>query len=1102
MEFMRGNNFSLDGDPDVDPAKVDQADLVIIQRDFPRFEREYQAVVERARRQAKPVIYEADDLLLELPEDHPDRSVHYYSRATYPMLRAILEADGVTTSTPALGSYFRRLNPNTWVLPNYLIDQLWSLEKASPPVKRNLSTVVIGYMGTISHVHDLEMIGPILQRLIDKYGSQVAFKFLGAAPPASLLGQVVNPSQVEVIPLKIMDYAEFAAFFTNQTCDIFVAPLTDSPFNRSKSPIKYLEYSALGIPGVYSDITPYQIPIQPGVNGFLAASLDDWDFHLRRLIESPELRSQIGQAALATVRKDWMLSAHSHEWPETYSRLIQTAQQEKPEVRQLKLAFSDITIYAQEWQRALEDQANNDQKAILELERQLQDKRRLLHEAEVISLSQDRGEMIGAYLQALRHGRPVENQAEVISLYKTIAKQVASRIKPSSPAQFRVLDLGCGAGYLVTALRQQGMEASGIEYPGVDLHDRAKADPQSTYDTFCKQAALTDPLPGKFDLILSLETLQYLTHEQIEGVVTNICNACDDALISCNPSDPDNEIPGIALRPELLAELFGQHGFFRDADFDAWFISPWAIRFRRQNEPVARLAANYERRLSPAIRENRELRSKLTAMRRIYDQEVEQLRAENVLIPALNHQIHDLSRQVDELSAQIVEWHHHWTSIQGGMAWRIVQAMIRIQPRLAPTGSRRYKVIQWLFETARKTARRLRGQSADIPEISAPQPAEPMLVTPVRQVAELFPVSEPLPVAYYSSDPWTAACAHLRVVGPSNSPQSGILILPGTNWDSNPVLEFPEQAQAVLIQRDFPRHEQLYQQVIAWARSTDRPVVYELDDLLTELPEEHPEINYYRGVRANMLEAMRSADAVILATLPLAEYARQYNPNTWVLPNYLDDRIWRRPNRMASPIRLRRWPVVIGYMGGLTKTHLPDLELVVPILVRMLRRYRGRVQLRFWGLLPPELEGFEGVEFRSERFPNYLEFASYFSTQSCDFFIAPLRDSQFNRCKSPIKYLEYSALGIPGIYSRIAPYSSLIVEGKNGLLAGDELEWEDQLSKLIENTALRLKIGKAAREATEKYYRMSQHAHEWGTIYRSALAAAGKNHFHLNRPKK
>ena len=86
--------------------------------------------------------------------------------------------------------------------------------------------------------------------------------------------------------------------------------------------MKYLEFSALGIPGVYSRLAPYESLISDGESGFLATSADEWDAALSSLIEQEELRRDIGLAARETVLKNWLLSAHADAWRQLYTGLM------------------------------------------------------------------------------------------------------------------------------------------------------------------------------------------------------------------------------------------------------------------------------------------------------------------------------------------------------------------------------------------------------------------------------------------------------------------------------------------------------------------------------------------------------------------------------------------------------------------------------------------------------------------------------------------------------------------------------------------------------------------------------------------------------------
>jgi glycosyltransferase involved in cell wall biosynthesis len=310
LKVIKGNQ----GDR-VSPELVSLADVVVIQRDFPRFRKAYAEVIARARTEGKPVIYEIDDLLLEMPEDHSTRrDYHGYLLA---MIQAMVEADIVTASCPALVDYLRKFNPNTRLLPNYLDDQTWDFRT---PDENQIGDfpVVIGYMGGETHQADLEFVSPALLNILERFEGRVKLRLFGGKPPELLLASPF----VEWISFNRDHYAEFSQFFMRQVCDIFIAPLRDNLFNRCKSVIKYLEYSVQGIPGIYSHIPAYESIVEPGVNGFIAATLEDWEIHLAELIEQQALRRNVGKNAQETVRRNWLLSQHCQEWVEVYKEGI------------------------------------------------------------------------------------------------------------------------------------------------------------------------------------------------------------------------------------------------------------------------------------------------------------------------------------------------------------------------------------------------------------------------------------------------------------------------------------------------------------------------------------------------------------------------------------------------------------------------------------------------------------------------------------------------------------------------------------------------------------------------------------------------------------
>lgn len=338
-----------------------------------------------------------------------------------------------------------------------------------------------------------------------------------------------------------------------------------------------------------------------------------------------------------------------------------------------------------------------------------------------------------------------------------------------------------------------------------------------------------------------------------------------------------------------------------------------------------------------------------------------------------------------------------------------------------------------------------------------------------------------LKLGVFTADTWEHVCPIVRFRGPANF--AGFELVPGVAWEDGEIKISPEvvsQVDAVLIVRDFARHFKALQQIVDLAQQEEKPVVYELDDLLLLIDEDHPDYAYYTAGRADTIRLLRQVDAAIGSTPQICDYLRTWTPHVWHFPNYLDDQIWRIADRLPAPPP-ESYPVVIGYMGG--HSHQADLEMIATVLSEINARFGDRVYFKFYGVEPPgSIRNDPNVEYINPSLVSYAEFADYFSQQQIDIFIAPLRDTPFNRSKSHLKYLEYSALGIAGVYSRVAPYESIVAQGENGFLAASQAEWLEYVSLLIENSELRHRVGEHAFETVRAEWLLSAHADDWAGI--------------------
>lgn len=318
-----------------------------------------------------------------------------------------------------------------------------------------------------------------------------------------------------------------------------------------------------------------------------------------------------------------------------------------------------------------------------------------------------------------------------------------------------------------------------------------------------------------------------------------------------------------------------------------------------------------------------------------------------------------------------------------------------------------------------------------------------------------------LSCAIFSDEPANHACALLRVVQPLARVSEEVTfesIHSGSSTTQTRTLAVIDSADIVIVQRLFPCRKN--RSTLDTILRANKPVLYETDDLLDDLPAEHYLHDHSRDNRTILTEFVRRCDAVTVSTGPLAAAYRAYNDDVTVLPNCLDPKHWMLKSAAQTRPAQTDAPIVIGFFG--TGSHKPDLALVESALLRLAERHAGRVAFRFLGCITPTLAGLPECSY-AEQWCTYDAFPALVAREQIDIGIAPLVDSPLNRCKSDLKWLEYSALGIPGVFSRVAPYARSVRDGETGLLVENNPDdWFQALDRLVRDAALRKRIAEAA----------------------------------------
>jgi glycosyltransferase involved in cell wall biosynthesis len=207
----------------------------------------------------------------------------------------------------------------------------------------------------------------------------------------------------------------------------------------------------------------------------------------------------------------------------------------------------------------------------------------------------------------------------------------------------------------------------------------------------------------------------------------------------------------------------------------------------------------------------------------------------------------------------------------------------------------------------------------------------------------------------------------------------------------------------------------------------------------------------------------RGASAVSASTPALAEMLAELRDDVLVVANGLDERLWRA---YPPPVPPRQGPLRVLFMG--TATHDADFAIVEPALARVKAIFAEHVSIDLLGVSSRhDLPGWVNrVAMSVHAAQSYPGFVNWFTQQHFDIGIAPLADTTFNRCKSPIKTLDYAGIGLPVLASDREAYRGSLADGVGGMLLSDSAdEWFAALSRLLRDVALRRRLGDAARAA-------------------------------------
>lgn len=254
---------------------------------------------------------------------------------------------------------------------------------------------------------------------------------------------------------------------------------------------------------------------------------------------------------------------------------------------------------------------------------------------------------------------------------------------------------------------------------------------------------------------------------------------------------------------------------------------------------------------------------------------------------------------------------------------------------------------------------------------------------------------------------------------------------------------------------------------------------------------------------------MMGADALICGTEELRKYYGQmrrseHKPDhLYMIPYSISTDAWSRvePKDHGSELR-------VGWLGA--EGHQREMAFLGHVADHVLGKYpntkfywkstmnkdvkayfeRHPAGCAFTPLLEAT-KRYPGRCVQIEEWVSHDEWPQAYADINLDIVLAPLADTAFKRCVSPIKWVEAAMLRKPCVCSTMPGYQEVIRQWRNGVLCGELREWIRAIDRLIDSKDRRDAIGGRAHEKAMAEFSMEKNAARYAEAFQEVIRDLG-----------
>lgn len=222
-------------------------------------------------------------------DDFPSRNHNEITLSNFQTL--CIQSNGVFAGSETLKNWISSFQSKVYLIPSGIKESLYILEVKSD----NKQKTCLGWIGNGAHYQAdlIEILLPIAAHFSGN--PNIEFRFIGVDETSLFAEKMREISPLNSLFIQPADWSDTDSIVKEiNKIDIGLYPLIENDFNKYKCGFKALEYFALKLPVVSSNVAMNREIIDNGINGYIVNNTHEWIEKLTLLIDQKNTRMQFG----------------------------------------------------------------------------------------------------------------------------------------------------------------------------------------------------------------------------------------------------------------------------------------------------------------------------------------------------------------------------------------------------------------------------------------------------------------------------------------------------------------------------------------------------------------------------------------------------------------------------------------------------------------------------------------------------------------------------------------------------------------------------------------------------------------------------------------